>query len=394
MDMIYVESPAGVGFSYSEDPSFYQGTTDEETAQDLWVFAQGILEQFPEYASYDWYLTGESYGGHYVPNYAKKILDQNAAKAGKNIPLKGFAVGNAWTVPADDNRGAADFWYEHAIISEEIHSDMVQNCNFSNIGPIAKASDRQAALRGGAQAAPDPAKCNNAVNTAFDAFNSINIYDVYVDVCTASDGLPPDTAGWRLLEARFPEAAAQSRARLADLHRQRQLQSASQPGSSNSPNGAANDYEPCIDTYTADYLNRLDVQQAIHANTTLGYKWVDCSPRVDYSRESLLSSVSHLYYDFQKAGLRVVVYSGDVDGIVPVTGTRSWISKMNFTVEEAWRPWLLNGQTGGFVTTYNDGFHLVTVRNAGHMVPQTQRDRALALLNFAAFGIPLSDGEQ
>lgn len=39
-------------------------------------------------------------GGHYVPNYAKKILDQNQAKAGKNIPLKGFAVGNAWTVPA------------------------------------------------------------------------------------------------------------------------------------------------------------------------------------------------------------------------------------------------------------------------------------------------------
>lgn len=60
VDMIYVESPAGVGFSYSEDPGFYQGTTDEETAQDLWVFAQGILEQFPEYNAYDWYLTGES----------------------------------------------------------------------------------------------------------------------------------------------------------------------------------------------------------------------------------------------------------------------------------------------------------------------------------------------
>lgn len=301
---------------------------------------------------------------------------------------------NALHPPQDDNRGAADFWHQHAIISDEVYGDMIDNCNFSNIGPIAR--EDQQTLRG-AGSAVDPAKCNNAVNTAFDAFNSINIYDVYVDVCTAGDGSAPDTAGWRLLKARFPEAAAQSEARIRQagqarrMQQQQQQDGAADPGPSNYPNGGPNDYEPCIDSYTSQYLNRKDVQEAIHANTDLGYPWTDCSPRVQYSRESLLSSVSHLYRDFMKAGLDVTVYSGDIDGIVPVTGTRRWIRGMNFTVEDPWKAWLLNGQTGGFVTQYEQGFRLVTVRGAGHMCPQTQRDRSLSLWHSSVFGTKLGD---
>ena len=46
-----------------------------------------------------------------------------------------------------------------------------------------------------------------------------------------------------------------------------------------------------IDTY----LNRLDVQEAIHANTKLPYKWSECSSVLNYSRTDLLTSVLPVY---------------------------------------------------------------------------------------------------
>jgi len=42
--------------------------------------------------------------------------------------------------------------------------------------------------------------------------------------------------------------------------------------------------------------------------------------------------------------------SGDVDAIVPFTGTRSWLDKLALPVEAAFRPWFLGKQTGGYVT--------------------------------------------
>jgi hypothetical protein len=43
------------------------------------------------------------------------------------------------------------------------------------------------------------------------------------------------------------------------------------------------------------YLNRADVQMAIHANMSLPYKWSECSNVLNYSRESLLTSMLPVY---------------------------------------------------------------------------------------------------
>ena len=75
-NIIYLESPAGVGFSYSDDPAGLS-TNDAITANDTFAFLQGWFDLFPEYrGANDFYVTGESYGGHYVPTLAAKILDE------------------------------------------------------------------------------------------------------------------------------------------------------------------------------------------------------------------------------------------------------------------------------------------------------------------------------
>lgn len=47
---------------------------DERTAEDAYQFLQGFLRRFPEYAGRQFWVAGESYGGHYVPNLALKVL--------------------------------------------------------------------------------------------------------------------------------------------------------------------------------------------------------------------------------------------------------------------------------------------------------------------------------
>lgn len=47
------------------------------------------------------------------------------------------------------------------------------------------------------------------------------------------------------------------------------------------------------------------------------------------------------YRDILKheADLDILIFSGDVDGIVPVIGTRRWVASLQLPVVKEWRPW-------------------------------------------------------
>ncbi|XP_042494045.1 serine carboxypeptidase-like 45 [Macadamia integrifolia] len=63
-NMLYLETLAGVGFSYSINTSYYGGVDDEMTARDNLIFLQQWFVQFPECRSGDLFVTGESYAGN------------------------------------------------------------------------------------------------------------------------------------------------------------------------------------------------------------------------------------------------------------------------------------------------------------------------------------------
>ena len=66
---------------------------DARTAQDARAFLLGFLQRFPQYAAHPFWITGESYAGHYVPNLAAEILRGNAQHPETAIKLQGFLVG-------------------------------------------------------------------------------------------------------------------------------------------------------------------------------------------------------------------------------------------------------------------------------------------------------------
>lgn len=75
------------------------------------------------------------------------------------------------------------------------------------------------------------------------------------------------------------------------------------------------------------------------------------------------------------------MFSGDVDGIVPIVGTRRWIASLGLAILEPWKPWYSGtGQVGGYRVVY-DRLTFASVRNAGHMVPYVQPERAFQLLS-------------
>lgn len=48
-------------------------TGDERTAEDAYQFLLGFLTRFPQFAGRPFWIGGESYGGHYVPNLALQV---------------------------------------------------------------------------------------------------------------------------------------------------------------------------------------------------------------------------------------------------------------------------------------------------------------------------------
>jgi serine carboxypeptidase-like clade II len=205
-NVLFLESPAGVGFSYSNRTEDYSRSGDNKTAEDALLFLLNWMEKFPEYKGRDLYLAGESYAGHYVPQLAHAILRHAASKpssspinlrgimviiiirAGNsfvscsqsNITDDGFRVGrkignaviNDWT----DTKGMYDFFWTHALISDATADAIGRHCNFSAAAAAAAGSND---------------KCDEATSEADEALEDIDIYNIYAPNCQSADLVSP-----------------------------------------------------------------------------------------------------------------------------------------------------------------------------------------------------------
>lgn len=90
--MIYVDQPAGAGFSFADAEYIHD---EAAVAQEMSSFLQQFFQKYPKYSKQQFFIAGESYGGRYVPALAQQIL-----KDKMNINLKGISIGNGLVSPA------------------------------------------------------------------------------------------------------------------------------------------------------------------------------------------------------------------------------------------------------------------------------------------------------
>mmetsp|Transcript_3117 Transcript_3117/g.4808 ORF Transcript_3117/g.4808 Transcript_3117/m.4808 type:complete len:431 (+) Transcript_3117:79-1371(+) len=117
-NVLFVDQPIGTGYSVAGSGDAYAKNQDE-VAQDLYYFMQEWFNQHEEYANVPFFITGESYGGHYIPSFAYKILseNQNAVENGKRvIHLQGVAIGDGLTDPCSQVEAGPRAAYDFGII--------------------------------------------------------------------------------------------------------------------------------------------------------------------------------------------------------------------------------------------------------------------------------------
>ncbi|KAM7524417.1 hypothetical protein LguiA_014319 [Lonicera macranthoides] len=268
-NMLYLESPAGVGFSYSANKSFYDYVGDEIT-------------------------------GHYVPQLADLIIQSKA-----KINLKGIAIGNPLLEFNTDFNSRSEFLWSHGLISDSTHYLFTSVCNNSQV--------RREYQRGALS--PVCTRVISQVSSEIGKF--IDSYDITLDVC------------------------------LSTVLSQSQVLNKMEDGEK---------IDVCVENETGKYLNRKDVQKALHARLVGVTTWDICS-------------------------------DGDQDSVLPLTGTRTLVHRlakeMGLNTTVPYTAWFEGRQVGGWTQVYGDLLSFATIRGASHEAPFSQPERSLVL--FASF---------
>ncbi|WKA01123.1 hypothetical protein VitviT2T_019421 [Vitis vinifera] len=323
-NLLFLDSPAGVGFSYSNTSSDLPNVGDKRTAKDAYKFLINWLQRFPQYKHRPFYIAGESYAGHYIPELSQIIVQRNKGMKNPAINFKGFLLGNPLIDDYYDNKGTHEFWWSHGLISDSTYEALKEACaNDTFLFP--------------------KDKCNNALTGAYKEFGDIDPYNIYSGPCREVATLGNN-----------------SKLPLPWTFR-------------------GND--ECIVRYTRKYMNRGEVQKAFHANVThLPYSWATCSSIVRRNWSDSPKSMLPIFKQLISAGIRIWLFSGDTDAVLPLTATRYSIKALKLKTITNWHAWYDDKQeVGGWSQVY-EGLTFTTVRGAGHEVPLGQPRRALILL--------------
>lgn len=200
-NMLFIDHPAQVGFSYSKPVSAYvdgssgsivslpnatcpdyaqsMGTcgtysypNETDTANStagaapsMWRTLQGFMGAFPQYSRESFHFSTESYGGHYGPIFNEYIENQNALISkgqlqAHKINLKSVLIGNGWYSPLIQYQAYYNFTvypgntYDYSPFNASIQAqmynalygpgncyDMTVDCNTRGIDSICAAAD-------------------------------------------------------------------------------------------------------------------------------------------------------------------------------------------------------------------------------------------------------------
>ncbi|EYU28449.1 hypothetical protein MIMGU_mgv1a004999mg [Erythranthe guttata] len=340
-NVLYLESPIGVGFSYSANSSSYDGVNDKITAEDNLVFLQNWFLKFPQYKDRSLFITGESYAGHYIPQLTELILQFN--KKEKIFNLKGIALGNPVLEFATDFNSRAEFLWSHGLISDTTFKVFTSACNYSRyVSEYYRAS-----------LSPICSKVMSLVTIETSKF--VDKYDVTLDVCISS-------------------VLSQSKALV--------------------PQQMTDKVDVCVEDETVNYLNRRDVQRALHARLLGVNRWLVCSNILDYELLDLEIPTINIVGRIVEAGIPVLVYSGDQDSVIPLTGSRKLVHRLarelRLRTSTPYRVWFAGMQVGGWTQVYgNNKLSFATIRGASHEAPFSQPERSLVLFRAFLQGKPL-----
>ncbi|KAL0491625.1 cathepsin A [Acrasis kona] len=330
-NMLYLEAPAGVGYSYTKSKDTVYN--DNEMANDVYAFLLNFFKKYPQFVKNPFFVSGESYAGHYVPVCTSRILE--GIKLGRDVPinLQGFLVGNGVTDQESDQNSVPTYIYHHALTSQDEYDNAVNKCH----GDFYRnAADKD---------------CEEALADLRKAAGKVNVYDIYSPCIDTGNNQNQIVTGSSILTPWLRN-----------------------PGANLNP--------PCVNgSSVISYLNRGDVKQALHAH--LEIRWEICNDFIITVYDWTYQTMLPFYEKILGAGIRGLVYSGDADMAVNQLGTQTAINKLQKNVgaksTRSWSSWSVSGspQVAGYIKQWNNNLTYLTIKGAGHMVPSSKPEESL-----------------
>ncbi|XP_023293517.2 venom serine carboxypeptidase [Lucilia cuprina] len=116
-NLIFIDNPVGTGFSFTDSDDGY-ARNEKDVGHNLHEAMQQLYELFEWSDTSDFWITGESYAGKYVPALAYHIHKvQSSVDTRVKIPLKGMAIGNGLSDPIHQLK-YGDYLYQLGLIDE------------------------------------------------------------------------------------------------------------------------------------------------------------------------------------------------------------------------------------------------------------------------------------
>ena len=358
------EQPAGVGFSRCKPDPCTQPWNDTSSAEANLEFLLEFYRAFPSELRREVYISGESYGGVYVPLLAERVHKHNqiaATDAGSAPPIKlmGIAVGNGcvgWTQKGGCGLDAMDL----LVTAMEQGAPGVSRSVLSRVRTDCEAGE----LVSGKQPTELSAACLVAMQGLLEELGEYNEY-------SRGSACGPDGSGnW----------------------------------------GDGSGFSCGADTALRQYLASAEVQEALHVlppgsgQSPLRWQWWDGdSPFYRITNPNVVPTYSALL----AGGYEVVIYNGLRDTGVPSQGAERWITTIgNGTVSSPRRKWsspsvggagghyFNTSQVAGYTTTYANGIRFISIIGAGHLMPSERPASALTVINavLANAELPLYSG--
>ncbi|KAM3141577.1 hypothetical protein pb186bvf_006182 [Paramecium bursaria] len=350
--MLYLESPAQVGFSYGDIFEMSDAKAAQQNLQAIISF----FKKYPEIVEREFYISGESYAGIYIPTLVDQIIDYNLReKTTPKINIKGVAIGNGCTDPSECAEGSDT--YPQYLISQLGRHNMIDDSLYQQYRAFTEAGTC-------ANLTNLPQECIDLANTVDDQFKGLwfNQFNIY-DKCWLS------------------------------------VTKSKNPGSRFAQQVGEDDYIDCSDS-AGLYKFQTDPIwiELTNIDTTKSAAWEDCNN--EYNNYIIDPRGSYyLYPKMIQNKIKILKFSGDIDAVVPITGTLFWIDKLqkefNIQTIQEWQSWTIKGnrdvddeQIAGEYWML-DGLTFATVRGAGHMVPTDKRPEAFQMIKYFFEGFPL-----
>lgn len=333
--VIYIEQPAGVGFSFGDSKADLT-TGDLQVAHDAYLFITKFLARYSEFQSNPFYLSGESYAGHYLPQLTIEILKHTTTSTSTsdsenehiNINLKGFLVGNPYVDPFTNLVAQVETSYYHGFLPKPLLDQWTMD------GCKDKANWKSE-------------RCFQSLRKMYQiAMKGLDMYALDFPVCLEghADSMMSSSDTSTLRNTNSGRVLNNN---VVDVPKNRRLDAISVQATAlletnqNLPSflSAQDVYRPCADLYTQQYLRRADVQKALHVDPdATSDPWTACSDRIDYSENDVDVSTIPLYQDLVKRGaggvheLKIWIMSGDDDSVCATSGTQVRFSKLHISM--------------------------------------------------------------